>query len=448
MPPVGKLAGLSPEEKLDFQRERNRRKSAALRARKKEELKKEKTEEEGESSATGPGEQSLGEDEKDTIIRKLVARLSELGEREDEINRLVEGENREESSSLLDVVQPFRMLPSSPKLEASPEVWYMDRDSSPRSKAASIPTAGERNCLSLFGSLMNGSSSVLSSAPRPEFQLTQLSHLSFPSINVDKIRLALNLSAAYPHVPPQHLPTYSYCSFASSLHDYPSWIRTGDDTLEWKWRLFEFHRVSHQNRHHPSDGYLSNPQIDAIVASAQLLILKLVASTSTLDRKAIFDARRPLPNQADRDYLRLEEIDPRIHYIPGPRARLRTSQLTSGGPPNFMHLTEQIGQGLEISVIHGDYWDLTSWSGPNSSPLPLSTSQYSSYTDTDRTHSQLIQSRGALIREIVLGLEQPGWRVPPPPAYLPSTFEQACVQEEPPIWTHWEADHRVRTMRA
>jgi len=24
-----------------------------------------------------------------------------------------------------------------------------------------------------------------------------------------------------------------------------------------------------------------------------------------------------------------------------------------------MHLTEQIGQGFEISIIHGDFWDLT-----------------------------------------------------------------------------------------
>lgn len=111
---------------------------------------------------------------------------------------------------------------------------------------------------------MNDANSAFSSPLSPD--LSQLSHISFPTLNVDQIRLALNLSAASPLVPPRHLPSYSYSSFASSLATYPSSINSDNDTVEWKWRLFEFIRVSHENRHDPSEGYLCNPQMDALVS--------------------------------------------------------------------------------------------------------------------------------------------------------------------------------------
>jgi len=136
MPPVGKLAGLTAEEKLDFQRERNRRKSAALRARKKEASKGKTELEEGGSSSSlfpcgadaPPKEKQLQarEAEKDNIIRRLVARLEELGEGQEEIERLVEGDwGRRRSIShgcLLAGASP-----PLPKIETTAPVWIIDQ---------------------------------------------------------------------------------------------------------------------------------------------------------------------------------------------------------------------------------------------------------------------------------------------------------------------------------
>lgn len=96
MAPPSKLIGLTAEEKVARERERNRRKSAALRARKKQQQ-KDKAEEGGTSSwsaqqgSTGGKEEPAESLGNDTVIKRLIARLAELGEGDEEIGKLVGG---------------------------------------------------------------------------------------------------------------------------------------------------------------------------------------------------------------------------------------------------------------------------------------------------------------------------------------------------------------------
>lgn len=127
MAPPSKLAGLTPEEKISRERERNRRKSAALRARKKEQQHKT---EEGGSSSSSTGEapprrtsKSSGSEGNEDVIKRLVARLAELGEGEHEIGKLVGGDDELN----FDVPPPLAAVSSSKfELGTSSTGWDLD----------------------------------------------------------------------------------------------------------------------------------------------------------------------------------------------------------------------------------------------------------------------------------------------------------------------------------
>lgn len=130
MAPPSKLIGLTAEEKIARERERNRRKSAALRARKKKQQKDKAAVEEGGSSSSssqqgatgGEEEQNSGIGQNEAVIKRLVARLAELGEGEQEIGKLVGGEAEERTDG---APPPSLAVASSSglDLEAQSEGW-------------------------------------------------------------------------------------------------------------------------------------------------------------------------------------------------------------------------------------------------------------------------------------------------------------------------------------
>ncbi|KAL7417895.1 hypothetical protein BDY24DRAFT_373230 [Mrakia frigida] len=416
MPPSDGTRGLTAEQKIVYQKERNKIKQRDHRARKKAEK------ERSSSSGSLPTPTALGKrrtGEKGSAMLDLgeggfMMEARRAVELQEEAQRRREG-GEEGSSSLSSGVEKEASRTSSINRVAAPRL--PSPTSVPSSKLTSV---------SLFATLLNGGS-----LPRAHLNANDAFtsfpgsiplHQPFPSSSTPSSsgaphQLALQRQLSWPYLPNQSqpepsLPSYTYSSPAN-IGSFPFYNPL--NSIDWKWRLFQAHSALYQDRDHPTKGYHHNSFAEETITTAQTLILQLLAATSPPGRKEQLDARRILSAE-DEEYLRLTPMDRRIEWMPDPLVRVNAMKASRCG---LVSLTEKAAAGIETATIFGDAMDSGAWMLQNKVSLDTLTLYLVPSTDEagEQRNPSLSggdQLHGASVREIVLGLELPGWRTDEP----------------------------------